>query len=292
MENFETVLRSVSDAITIGEALGKKRPLERRRHRSIREALAHAVQGVHVTGGEIPESTFTQIREELRRHRRVFSTSYDLILYWAAAKGEPSFDGFFDYFWARNCNAFDESTIRFSDSHPYTRLYFLHGALHLVATSGLTAKRTATLMEGLLEQFGEPYKGDATARPVIITEGSAAEKKHSIDANDYLTFCWKELRRCEAPLVIFGHSLSGQDSHLISALNEHEKRPLAISLRDHGRTKNRREQYRIRSLLDSEQIYFYNSETHPLGDKDLALGETPWRRLLSLGKKRKASAVA
>ena len=118
VENFETVLRSVSDAITIGEALGKKRPLERRRHRSIREALAHAVQGVHVTGGEIPESTFTQIREELRRHRRVFSTSYDLILYWAAAKGEPSFDGFFDYFWARNCNAFDESTIRFSDSHP------------------------------------------------------------------------------------------------------------------------------------------------------------------------------
>lgn len=196
VENFEAVLHSLTEAIEIGEALGKKRPSERRRHRSIQAALAKAVQGVHVTGSEIPDKSFAQIREELRNYRRVFSTSYDLLIYWASAKGSSPFAGFYDYFWAHNCNAFDEDTIRLADSYPATRLYFLHGALHLVVANGMTMKRT-TDGQTLLDQFGEPHRGDDTARPLIITEGRATDKTHTIDANDYLTYCWKELRKCD-----------------------------------------------------------------------------------------------
>lgn len=281
VESFEAVLHSLTDAIAIGEALGEERPLERRRHRSIQAALAHSVQGVHVSGGEVPADTYLQIRDGLRDYRRVFSTSYDLLVYWAAAKGERPFHGFVDYFWAHDCNAFDESTITIDDSDRRTRLYFLHRALHIVLANGLTAKRRATMLRTLLDQFGEPYEGDDTARPLVITEGHAADKQRTVDENDYLSYCWRELRRCDAPLVIFGQSLSMQDTHLVAAVNEHPERPLAVGLRDHGKRRNRREQHRICSLLDAERIYFFDSASHPLGEGKLALRETPWRRRLS-----------
>ncbi len=221
-------------------------------------------------------------------YRWVFSTSYDLLLYWSAASGEQPFDGFKDYFWARDCNAFDESTIWLHDAAICTRLCFLHGALHLVVLgSGLTRKRTTT-GQTLLDQFGRPCGADATARPLIVSEGQASEKKRSIAENDYLTYCWEQLKRREAPLVVFGHSLRDQDSHLIEALNEHPERPLAIGLRDHGAKSNRREKHRIASLRDAERIHFYDSTTYPRGRSELALHEAPWRKHLRPGSGRAA----
>lgn len=286
VENFEAVLHSLWEAIRVGEALGLDRALEVERHASIQKALAKAVQRVHVSGGEIPEETFDLIRTELRNYRFVFSTSYDLLIYWSAAKGPSPFAGFVDFLWAKDCNAFDEGTIWLPTESERTRLFFLHGALHLVVLSdGTTCKRKASLRT-LLDQFGEPFRGDRAARPLIVTEARAADKVRSIDGNAYLAYCWKSLRTCEAPLAIFGHSLRDQDHHLVDALNVHPERPLAVSLRNHGRKRNRREQHRISSLLDAERLYFFDAETYPLGSKDLALKEPRWgKRILSRGHK-------
>jgi hypothetical protein len=154
-ENFEDVLHALSESIRIGNALGKERTTEHERHFGIQKALAKAVQRVHVSGGEIPESTFETIYEELRNYRHVFTTSYDLILYWSAAKGgERPFEGFRDFLWANDRNAFDESTIRRDSTWSGTRLYFLHGALHLVALPDGTTCKRKTSMWSLLDQFG------------------------------------------------------------------------------------------------------------------------------------------
>jgi hypothetical protein len=225
------------------------------------------VRDVHVPGALVPLETLLQIRDHLQWYRRVFSTSYDLLLYWAAAKGEPPFEGFVDFFWG----PFDESTITLTEADAVTRLHFLHGALHLVLSDGETCKRRANLMANLLDQFDQPYGEDDTAVPLIITEGRASEKARNIADNAYLSFCWRELRGCEAPVVIFGHSLSEQDMHLVSALNEHPQRPIAIGLRDRGRTENRREQHRICSLLDTPDYYFFDAARHPLGGGDLRI---------------------
>jgi hypothetical protein len=116
---------------------------------------------------------------------------------------------------------------------------------------------------------------------LIITEGRASEKKLNIAENEYLTYCWKQLTECDSPLVVFGHSLSPQDDHLIAAINEHPSRPLAIGLTDKGKRANRKKQLRIAALFDTEKIYFFDSATHPLGDKALSLRKkTPWRPVL------------
>lgn len=288
-QNFEDVLHALSESIRVGEAFGERRKTDRARHKSIQKALAKAVQRVHVTGGEIPQETFEAIYDELREYRHVFTTSYDLLLYWAAAKGGPSpFKDFTDFFWVHPRQSFDEETIRIHPRLRWTRLYFLHGALHLVAMSdGTTCKRKAS-MWSLLDQFGLPFQGDRAARPLVVTEARASDKLRSIDGNDYLAYCWRTLRERECPIVVFGHSLSEQDRHLVDALNEHPKRPLAVSLRDAGKMKNRRAQHRVSAQLDARKIYFFDARTHPLGSDDLRLRETAWRKSVLSSKKKVA----
>jgi hypothetical protein len=290
VENFEEVLHSLSEAIRIGEALGQDVSKQLERHASIQKALARAVQAVHVQGGEIPLGTLEAIREELRNYRHVFTTSYDLLIYWAAAKGEYGFQGFYDFFWVKPKNSFDESTIRIQPSWTDTRLYFLHGALHLVVLGdGTTCKRQATMFEAILDQFGQPYLGDHTARPLVVTEARASDKRRSIEGNDYLDYCWRLLHASSCPMVIFGHSLSEQDAHLVDALNEHRDRPIAVGLRDKGKRTNRKEQHRIASLLEVRPIYFFNSTTHPLGSEELRMKERPWRRFMRSSNSDKAA---
>ncbi len=237
-----------------------------------------AVQAVHVEQSQIPLEYLEAIREELRKYRHVFTTSYDLLAYWAAAKGPPSypFAGFCDFFWAKGKNAFAESTITFPAGSAHTRLYFLHGALHLVVLGdGTTCKQTASFTT-LLDKFGLPFYGDHTARPLIVTEARAADKLRSINGNGYLSYCWRLLGETHCPVVVFGHSLNEQDRHLVEALNQHSDRPIAVSIRAGTRRKNAREQHRVAALLDSRPLYFFDSATHPFGKKKLRI-KAPWR---------------
>jgi hypothetical protein len=255
IENFEEVLQSLSESIRIGAALGRDRSLEIERQASIREALAKAVHSVHVNGGTVPITTFEAIRDELRNYRHAFTTSYDLLIYWSMAKGGASpFQGFYDFFWANDRCAFDEGTIRIHPDSSNTRIYFLHGALHIVALpDGTTCKRRASAFDTLLDQFGEPLNGDRTARPLVVTEARAADKRRSIEGNDYLSYCWRTLRGCSCPIVVFGLSLRDQDAHLIEA----------------------------------DEIYFFDSKTHPFGDKELRIKEASWwkrMQTLKIGK--------
>lgn len=209
------------------------------------------------------------MQDTLRDYRWVFTTSYDLVLYWCAAYGD-SFDGFADYFF---CNVRLEfhpaNTIVKSD---LTRLVYLHGALHLlVDEKGVTRKRRSS-GASLLEQFGVPDRDDPLARPLLIAEGSASEKARIIKDNEYLSFGLDKLSRGRRGLVVFGLSLREEDAHLVSALNARPKRPVAVGLRPRTKTENRSRQAHIRKLLDVDELYFFDASTHPLGEPTLAGG--------------------
>ncbi len=74
-------------------------------------------------------------------------------------------------------------------------VYFLHGALHLVAGgTGATWKLTQRDLDTILDQFGKPIKGDAKARPLLVTEGSAKDKLAAIEDNAYLSHALTRLR--------------------------------------------------------------------------------------------------
>lgn len=261
--NFEGALRALLTSATIAEALGLDRDEFDERYESTRTALVSAVHAAHVPWAEVPTSTLEQIKHELLAYDTIFSTNYDLLLYWAAMADEPR-GSLPDFFWSADL-VFDQLDTEVWQKA--TKLLFLHGGLHLVRLPNLgTAKRRASPAGNLLESFADA--GDET-QPLFVSEGEASDKLASIRSSDYLSFALRTFDQATQPLVVFGHSLSEQDQHLVDIIRRLEA-PIAFALRD---PEDRTEQRAIRATLGvrlrKQKLLFFDAATHPLGDPDL-----------------------
>lgn len=268
--NFETVLGELGTAIRVAHTLGMDTDPMYRRYRSIQRALGQAIRAVHPTRTQIPDKTLAAIREVMADSDLVFTTSYDLLIYWAMGHG-GSYAPFKDHFrYARRCQ-FDPDPARTRELEQDVPVYYLHGALHLVTgAGGHTWKVRQTGLQTILDQFGKPVDDDATARPLLVTEGSADEKLRAIESNVYLSHAIDRLRAVEHPLVVFGSRLGKQDDHLVEALSDNASAPVAVSMMP-NRTKAERAifQLDIWKRLEASRVYFYDATSHPLGSQEL-----------------------
>lgn len=267
-KNFERVLSDLNTAIRVDETLGVRADRIYERYRSIQRGLGRAVRAVHLVRSRVPEATLQQVRAELLHYEWIFSTSYDLLLYWAMGCG-GSFKPFVDHFRGSRLEFNPKRADVYVDQVP---VYFLHGALHLVVGgSGVTWKLRSGEMRTVLDQFGEPIDGDPHARPLLVTEGTARDKLRAIEGNAYLAHSLQTLRSAALPLVIFGSSLSAQDGHLLDALNEHPRRAIAVSLLPAGKRAIAAMQADVFTRLETEELYFFDATTHPLGRPSLRI---------------------
>ncbi|MCW2983294.1 MAG: hypothetical protein JWR63_864 [Conexibacter sp.] len=262
--NFERVLAELKAAITMANALGQDAKPYADRYASIKRALGAAVRASHIEQIEIPESTFRTIRDAMLELSCVFTTSYDLLAYWAMSL--DGFEGFCDCFYANNRNEFGTWVPELR-----TPVFFLHGALHLVVEADGTTRKLKRDDRSLLEQFGNPAPDDPESDPLLVTEGSSRDKLAVIEQNDYLAYVLQRLRESDEPLVVFGHSLSEQDAHLVDAINLHPDRSVAVSLLPSDTTaETRGRQAEIRARLHAvDRLYFFDASTHPLGAPEL-----------------------
>jgi Domain of unknown function (DUF4917) len=265
-ENFETILAALSSARKVDAALGRAPEELDTRYESIRHALIEAVHAVHVPWNSVSDEGLQQIRDAMLEYQYAFTTNYDLISYWADMEGDPS--DIKDFFWNPDCVFDPGDTEVWTKS---TRLFFLHGGLHLLRlTSGQAQKRRAVAFKDLLDLFGNPPGDDPDATPLVITEGSANEKLASIRSSNYLTFAYESFRSVQGPAVVFGHSLSDGDAHILDVMKEWEARPIAVSIRPfHSPDEIRSRKAAVIHKLPQADLHFFNSETHPLGDSQL-----------------------
>jgi hypothetical protein len=270
--NFERVLADLLTAIRVNSAVELDAEPLLERYRNIQLALVHAVREVHLKRNRVPLATRKVISDTMARFEWVFTTSYDLLVYWAmAAEG---FEPFMDHFRYRGRCEFDPARA----SVPANRIpiYFLHGALHLVTgNSGAAWKLRQTDLDSILDQFGKPITGDPEARPLLVTEGSAADKLAAIEDNVYLSHALEQLRRRALPLVVFGSSLSEPDSHLAEALSENHDRPVAISMLPAPKKELLAKQVDISGRLEANSLLFFDATSHPLGNPALAVAGNP-----------------
>lgn len=270
--NFERVLADLLTAIRVNDALGlETRPLLER-YRNIQRALVQAVREVHIKLGRVPISTRNAISDTMKQFEWVFTTSYDLLVYWAMAAA--GFEPFMDHFRHRGRCEFDPA--RATVPPKKIPVYFLHGALHLVVGgSGATWKITQTDLDSILDQFGKPITGDARARPLLVTEGSAKDKLAAIEDNVYLSHALQRLMERDLPVVVFGSSLSAHDSHLAEALSENPGRPVAISMLPASKKELLARQVDISGRVEASPLLFFNANSHPLGNSALAVPTNP-----------------
>jgi Domain of unknown function (DUF4917) len=266
--NFERVLADLNAAIRTCERVGIDTAPLFARYRSIQLALGHAIREVHLERSRVPDTTLETIRGVLEQFEWVFTTSYDLLVYWAMGYG-GRFEPFVDCLrWGGRCEFDPEKADVYVGQIP---IYFLHGALHLVVGgSGVTWKLRHNSIHTLLDQFGQPIEGDPQARTLLVTEGSSHEKLRAIESNSYLAHALDRLRDCALPTIVFGSSLSEQDRHLADALNEHAKRPIAVSMLPGRKRDLAIQQADIYGRLEAETLLFFDATTHPLGQPRLA----------------------
>jgi hypothetical protein len=265
-KNFEQVLSTLAAARLVNRLLGLPLQQIEDQHELIRSALVHAVRSVHVTRFEVPDSTLDEMNAALRLYDHVYSTNYDLLIYWAVMRNEA---GFKDYFWRSQFDPAD--TDIYGDP---TRILYLHGALHLYGNAGRrTYKRQNTSAGNLLETFGQPLHRDDTAVPLFVTEGSSEDKLRSIYTSDYLAFAYDQFSKHSGPLIIFGQSLDGTfDGHLLRAISKSGNRELRVAIHA-GSSPNiaRRKAEWLAKFPPTYEIKFFDSTTHPLGKPDLLI---------------------
>ncbi len=262
--NFELVLSALKTTALVESALGRDTAEVDGLYQVTQNALIEAVHSVHIPWASVTEETLRSIRDALLIYKSIYSTNYDLLLYWAIMVDGGV--GFKDYFWGSKFNISDTEIW-----DKATRVLFLHGALHLYRSlSGETIKRKAEPTQNLLDLFGTPLD-DQFAVPLFITEGNSLDKLNSIYRSDYLSFAYSQFAQHRGPLVIFGHSLNTDfDGHLIGAIKHADAHILAISLLPEGDVRAKK--LRFHAEFPDRDIHFFDAATHPLGSPKFRVG--------------------
>lgn len=257
--NFELVLSNLATAKVVNAQLGVSGPIVGQRYASIQNALAQAVRDAHLPWPKFPDTTKDTIKKALLDYSFVYSTNYDLLLYWAI--NHQGAAGFKDYFWVptfnlANTEVWDKAT----------NVLYLHGGIHLYRTAdGKVLKYQAPEGRNLLASFGT----HADRVPLFVAEGTSASKLSTILRSDYLGFAYSKLMTHDGPMVIFGSSLDTTDAHIATAINKANCPVLAISIYPGDTTATRKAKAHFFKELPHKKLYFFDSTTHPLGEPSM-----------------------
>lgn len=261
-ENFERALSELRKQMDMARPSSQEADMLSDQYTRVKDAMCNSIMGTHISWAKVRDLLPTT-SEGLRDYSFVFSTNYDLLVYWSIFDEQTRF---VDYFWNKKQG---ESLFDLSNTQVWgdkTKILYLHGALHLESTPiGKVRKKIADRNHGkdlLRQTLQSTSRGDF---PLVITEGDSEQKMLSIRKSDYLKFALEKFSHNADPLIIFGHSLSPQDKHLIKALKR-TPRTIAVSVRPgNGQKKFRRKISAMLRNASKDPILYFNSETHPLG---------------------------
>jgi len=117
---------------------------------------------------------------------------------------------------------------------------------------------------------------------LIITEGTSANKKASIEQSSYLSFAHRHFAENVSDLVILGHSLGQGDEHLVKEIKKRRlptgarrsvPRKIAIGIHTSGGSIGT-QLARFRRLLTGKaaaEVYFFDAQSHPLAAPTLQI---------------------
>lgn len=266
-KNFELVLVALRTTYTVNSLLDIDTDKVEERYARIQNSLIEAVKKVHIPWPNAV-TVLPALKKALIDYQSVFTTNYDLLVYWAIMSGE-SVGNFADFFWDAH-GQFDPFNVTLEDGK--TGIYYLHGALHLLDRwEGGTRKRINTGVRNLLNQFQIPdiEEGDL---PLFITEGTSADKLKAIESSDYLSFAYDALREQGGNLVIFGQGLGENDRHLIRAISSSPRRNVAVSIFEEDPDLiEKRKHYVRRQFPPRISVTFFKASSHPLGSEKVAV---------------------
>lgn len=279
--DFEGLLRELDRAADLAELNGQDGTPLRDQYSRIRISLIAAVHAVHPRHGTLSKDRLLSVQASLLHFKTVYTTNYDLLLYWAITADAVGMDDFRDFFWHTPQHWFDPADTWYPTEK--TAVLYLHGGLHLFQLpDGDTVKASGSSGAGAWGTYTPlldlTFEYEGASYPLFVSEGTSKQKLDAIGSNAYLTFAyldWVEKAwSWRDSLVVFGHRLADPDRHLRQPLVGQAAKakakgwrgsPIAISIVPRDTESNTERMTSYRRLLGRDDLVFFDATSHPLG---------------------------
>ena len=218
--NFELIMRNLDLFIQFGKEFVPKANLEEiiePAKKLLKKNLLDAITALHPEHVfEMPEeksrSCALFLKDFLNTKGEIFSTNYDLLLYWVLMRHADIF----------NDNIRDGFTREDNEALTWKsgtqNIHYLHGALPLFDLGHSILKEEYTGGAYLLQNIQKRINQDQY--PIFVTAGTSQEKMEMISHSRYLSYCYEKLANLDGSLVVIGFNFGDYDTHLINAINQ------------------------------------------------------------------------
>jgi len=266
--DFERVIRALRDFAAIAPIYYPKGPNGRARAQkdadALREVLVQTIASSHPSRPrDIDATEFASAKKFLSNFNRIFTLNYDLLLYWALMQDEIVPDVRCDDGFRKPEDDYDAAYVTWEPDNSYEQnVYYLHGALHLFDTGPTLQKYTWT-------NTGVPLIDQIRAAltvqkfPLFVSEGTSDQKMTRIRHSDYLAKAYRSFLAIGAPgssLFIHGHGMSGNDEHILRAIEHNKVAIVYVSLHGDPSSKGNQAIVRRASALPANR----RAKKHPL----------------------------
>lgn len=235
-KNFELVMRQLDNFIELAKAFNEDGKLIKAlvdANQLLQQSLIDAVSSLHPehvfeVSEKESKSCFNFLGEYFDNGGKIFSTNYDLLLYWVLIRNNPesSIDGFgkehLNPVETRRGQDAEFGDLYWGKYKEEQTVYYLHGTLPIFDTGTEIEKEVYRDQHYLLENIKE--RMDKKEYPIFVTAGNGNEKLKHIYHNRYLTHCYDNLSKITGSLVSFGFNFGEYDEHIIDAINKACKR--------------------------------------------------------------------
>ena len=233
-KNFELIMQQLDNFCEIVEIFSDDKtlvPKIKAVSEKLKNSLIDAVKELHPEHVfKVPEeksqACIQFLQEYLNKNGLVFSTNYDLLLYWVLMRNgaDNAIDGF-----GRDLETdlvdghyvepddLEYSELRWGKYKEEQTVYYLHGTLPIFDTGINIVKAQYDEEHYLLQNVKDRI--DKKEYPIFVTAGNGKEKLTHIMHNKYLSFCYDQLCNIEGSLVTFGFNFGEYDTHIIDAIN-------------------------------------------------------------------------
>ncbi len=256
--NFEIILQHLESTDRVLYSLSESSSKLQKTHLEIRQGLIDSIRRIHPTPDQISQFQIHWISKQFLKFSDIYTTNYDLFLYYIILETKK----FGDYFYYKYFSDERFKLFNYGDSQNKNHIYYLHGALFLFEKGLETTKIKKDEEDWLIDKITKEIQKDNY--PIFISEGSWERKLKAIMSNQYLSYCLTNFKTSEEKkLVVFGQSLSHQDSHLVSIIDNHYDK-VAISIRPESWVTEgqlKAEKNRISSLFKKVEFTFFDSNT-------------------------------
>ena len=233
-ENFEDVMKLLTSFCQLGDLFSIPK-ISRNKiqtaHSGLKAALIDAVKNLHPPMVySIPEAEaaccYKLLVDFLHTGGEIFSTNYDLLLYWTLMhkmdKNDCAIDGF-----AKSPEE-DDNRMIWGYNKYRQNVHYLHGNLLLFDEMPDVVKE---VYNGTLLLDNIKNRMEHNEYPLFVTSGDSHDKKRQIYRNSYLKYCYERLMAARGTIVTFGFGFGHYDEHIIEAINHAASQNKAHNLR-------------------------------------------------------------